>query len=114
MVQHALAAMLEKHKSGGISLEQIVQKMCHNPAILFEIEKRGFIREGYYADLVQVALDSPWEVTKNNLLYKCGWSPFEGIRFGAQVKRTFVNGHLAYDHGTISEDRRAMRLTFDR
>ncbi len=114
LVQHALVAMLEKHKSGGISLEQIVQKMCHNPAILFEIEKRGFIREGYYADLVQVALDSPWEVTKNNLLYKCGWSPFEGIRFGAQVKRTFVNGHLAYDQGTISEDRKAMRLTFDR
>ncbi len=114
LVQHALVAMLEKHKSGGISLEQIVKKMCHNPAILFEIEKRGFIREGYYADLVQVALDSPWEVTKSNLLYKCGWSPFEGIRFGAQVQRTFVNGHLAYDHGVISEDRRAMRLTFDR
>ncbi len=114
LVQHALVAMLEKHKTGAIRLEQIVQKMCHNPAILFEIEKRGFVREGYYADLTQVNLDSPWEVTKDNLLYKCQWSPFEGHAFGARVQRTLVNGHLAYYRGSFSEERHAMRLTFNR
>ncbi|MEM6539752.1 MAG: dihydroorotase [Bacteroidota bacterium] len=114
LVQHALVAMLERHRSGNISLQQIVQKMCHNPAVLFEIEKRGFIREGYYADLVQVDLNSPWEVNKSNIICKCGWSPFEGTRFSSQVKRTFVNGHLAYEDGRISEERNAKRLTFDR
>lgn len=114
LVQHALVAMLQKHKEGDITLEQLVQKMCHNPAILFDIEKRGYIREGYYADLVQVDLNAPWEVKKPNIFYKCGWSPFEGTTFDAQVKRTFVNGHLAFDQGTISNERHAMRLTFDR
>ncbi|MEM8509171.1 MAG: dihydroorotase [Bacteroidota bacterium] len=114
LVQHALVAMLERHRSGNISLQQIVQKMCHNPAVLFEIEKRGFIREGYYADLVQVDLNSPWEVNKSNIICKCGWSPLEGTRFSSQVKRTFVNGHLAYEDGRISEERNAKRLTFDR
>ncbi|MDT0606655.1 dihydroorotase [Croceitalea rosinachiae] len=114
LVQHALTAMLQKQNEGLISLEQIVQKMCHNPALLFDIEKRGFIKEGYYADLVEVALNSKWQVKKENIFYKCEWSPFEGITFGSQVRRTFVNGHLAFDNGSFSEKKNAKRLTFDR
>lgn len=114
LVQHALVAMLQCYRDGKISLEKIVQKMCHNPAKLFDIEKRGFVREGYYADLVQVSLKEPWQVAKENILYKCGWSPFEGTTFDAQVMRTFVNGHLAYDRGAFSEVKKAKRLTFDR
>ncbi len=114
LVQHALPALLEKHHQGMISLEKIVQKMCHNPAILFQINKRGYIREGYYADLVVVDLSSPWEVSKNNIAYKCGWSPFEGTTFSSKITHTFVNGHLAYDNGLFSEKRNAKRLTFDR
>lgn len=114
LVQHALPAMLQKHAEGIITLEQIVQKMCHNPAVLFDIEKRGFIKEGYYADLVEVAPNTKWEVKKDNIFYKCGWSPFEGVIFDTQVKRTFVNGHLAYDDGIFSKQRNAKRLTFDR
>ncbi len=114
LVQHALPAMFQKHKEGVISLEHLVKKMCHNPATLFDIEKRGFLREGYYADLVEVALDAKWQVKKDNIFYKCGWSPFEGVTFNSQIKRTFVNGHLAYDNGTFSKNKNAKRLTFDR
>lgn len=114
LVQHALVAMLQKHKEGKISIERIVQKMCHNPAILFDVEKRGFIKEGHFADLVQVDLHSKWEVKKPNIFYKCGWSPFEGVTFDATVKRTFVNGHLAFEDGTLSDVSNAKRLTFDR
>lgn len=114
LVQHALVAILEKHRSGKISLEKIVEKMCHNPAILFDIEKRGFIREGYYADLAIVDLNDPWEVSKSNIAYKCGWSPFEGQTFKSKITHTFVNGHLAYENGKFSEKRNAMRLTFER
>ena len=114
LVQHALVAMLQCHRQGKISLEKMVQKMCHNPAILFDIEDRGFVREGYYADLVQVSLKEPWQVTKENTWYKCGWSPFEGTIFDAKVLRTFVNGHLAYDRGAFSEVKKAKRLTFNR
>ncbi len=114
LVQHALPAMLEKHLEGKISLEKITQKMCHNPAILFQVEKRGYVREGFYADLAIVDLDSPWKVTKENIAYKCGWSPFEGNTFKASVTRTFVNGHLAYDNGVFSKERNAKRLTFNR
>ncbi len=114
LVQHALLAMLEKESEGKISLEKMVEKMCHNPAKLFDVDKRGFIREGYYADLVEVNRNSPVLVDKSNVLYKCGWSPFEGITFGSQVVRTFVNGHLAYDHGNFSERKNAKRLTFNR
>lgn len=114
LVQHALVAMLQKHKEGKITLEHLTQKMCHNPAILFDIEKRGFIREGHFADLVEVDLNTSWTVKKPNIFYKCGWSPFEGTTFDSKVKRTFVNGHLAYDNGTLSDKRNAMRLTFDR
>lgn len=114
LVQHALPAMLQKYGEGVISLEQIVQKMCHNPAILFDIEKRGYIKEGYYADLVEVAPNSKWQVKKDNIYYKCEWSPFEGVTFDSQVKRTFVNGHLAFDNGLFSANKNAKRLTFDR
>ena len=114
LVQHTLAAMLEKHKEGKITLEKLVQKMSHNPAILFDIEKRGYIREGYYADLVLVDLEQPWTVDKSNILYKCQWSPFEGTRFSSRVTHTFVNGNLAYNQGQFSEERRVKRLTFTR
>ncbi len=114
LVQHSLVAMLEMHARRRISLEKIVEKMCHNPAIIFEIEKRGFIREGYKADLVLVDLDSKWTVSKDNLLYKCGWSPLEGTEFSAKVTHTFVNGYLAYENGKVSEEKRGERLLFDR
>lgn len=114
LVQHSLVAILEMHARRRISLEKIVEKMCHNPAIIFEIEKRGFIREGYKADLVLVDLDSKWTVSKDNLLYKCGWSPLEGTEFSAKVTHTFVNGHLVYENGKVSEEKRGERLLFDR
>lgn len=114
LVQHALPAMLENYHSGKIALERIVEKMCHNPAKLFQIKKRGFIREGYYADLAIVDLKDPWRVTKDNIAYKCGWSPFEGTSFKSRITHTFVNGHLAYENGNFSEERKAMRLTFNR
>ncbi len=114
LVQHSLVAMLEMHARRRISLEKIVEKMCHSPAIIFEIEKRGFVREGYKADLVLVDLDSKWTVSKDNLLYKCGWSPLEGTEFSAKVTHTFVNGYLAYENGKVSEEKRGERLLFDR
>ena len=114
LVQHALPAMLENYLDGRISLEKIVTKMCHNPAILFDIEERGFVREGYYADLVVVDTNNTWDVQRDNILYKCGWSPFEGTSFRSKISHTFINGHLAYEHGRLSEERHAMRLTFDR
>lgn len=114
LVQHALPAMLENYHSGKIALERIVEKMCHNPAKLFQIKNRGFIREGYYADLAIVDLQDPWRVTKDNIAYKCGWSPFEGSSFKSRITHTFVNGHLAYENGKFSEERNAMRLTFNR
>jgi len=114
LVQHALPAMLAFANQGKISLEKVVEKMCHNPAICFRVENRGFIREGYFADLVLVDLNKPWEVNKDNILYKCGWSPFEGETFNAQITHTFVNGHIAYKYGDFDETRRGMRLTFDR
>jgi len=114
LVQHALNAMLEKVKDGKISLEKMVQKMCHNPAILFQIEKRGYIREGYYADLVVADLNSSWTVTKENIAYKCKWSPFEDTTFSSKIVHTFINGHLGYSNGQFSEKRNAKRLTFNR
>ena len=114
LVQHALPAMLEKYHEGVISLEKIAEKMCHNPAILFQVKKRGFIKEGYYADLAVVDLNNPWEVEQGNVAYKCGWSPFEGKTFGSKITHTFVNGHLAYDNGAFSVGRFGQRLTFNR
>lgn len=114
LVQHALPAMLQKYHEDVLSLEKVVEKMCHNPATLFDIDKRGFIREGYYADLVLVDLDDPWKVTKENIAYKCGWSPFEETVFKSKITHTFVNGHLAYENGEFSKQRNAKRLTFNR
>ncbi len=114
LVQHGLPAMLEKYHEGVLSLEKIVEKMCHNPSKLFDIEKRGFIREGYFADLVLVDLNNPWKADKKSTLYKCGWTPFDGYTFKSKITHTFVNGHLAYDNGNFSPERHAKRLTFDR
>jgi dihydroorotase len=114
LVQHALPAMLQFYKEGKISLEQIVTKMCHNPAILFDIDRRGYIREGYFADIVVVDPQENWTVAKENIAYKCGWSPFEGVTFNHNVLYTFVNGHLAYNNGEISEELHGRRLTFNR
>jgi dihydroorotase len=114
LVQHSLVALLEKYHEGKISLEKIVEKACHNVAILFQIEKRGFIREGYYADMVLVDLDSPWKVDKTNIVSKCNWSPFEGYTFKSKVTDTFVSGHWAYHSGVFNEDLKGVRLTFER
>ncbi|MEO3407987.1 dihydroorotase [Mucilaginibacter sp. CAU 1740] len=114
LVQHALPAMLELYHHGKITLEQIVEKMAHNVAILFQIEKRGYIREGYWADLVLVNLNKPWNVNKNNILYKCNWSPFEGNTFRSQVTHTFVSGNLAYAGGKLIEGKSGDRLSFSR
>lgn len=114
LVQHALNIMLENFKKGKISLEKVVEKMCHNPAILFQIEKRGFIRKGYKADLVLVDLNSEYTVSKENIIYKCGWSPLEGTVFHSKVTHTFVNGFLAFENGKLSEEKHGERLLFDR
>ena len=114
LVQHALVALLEMHHKGKISLEKIVEKACHNPAILFQIKDRGFIREGYKADLVLVDLISPWTVNKENILYKCGWSPFEGTTFKSRVSHTFVNGILTYHNLKFPNKSVPQRLTFNR
>ena len=114
LVQHALVAIMEAVNTGVISIEKAVEKMSHNPAILFDIEKRGYIKEGYFADLVIVDNDNPWTVTKENVLYKCGWSPFEGTTFTSRVTHTFVNGQLVFNNGEINENKNAKRLTFNR
>ncbi len=114
LVQHALLAMFEAHKSGKISLEKMVEKMSHNPAKLFQIEKRGFIRPGYYADLVILDPNTKEEVTKESIYYKCGWSPFEGTTFQSSVSQTLVNGHIVYDQGQFDDAVKGMRLTFNR
>jgi len=114
LVQHALPALLEMHLQGKISLEKIVEKTAHSLAICFDIEKRGFIREGYWADLVLVDLSDPWKVTKLNNFYKCGWSPFDGDTFKASITHTFVSGNLAYVKGKFTTDQIGKRLTFTR
>ena len=114
LVQHALPALLQAYRQGKISVEKIVEKMCHNPAKIFKIEKRGFIKKGYYADLVLVDIASPWTVTKENVLYKCGWSPFEGSTFYSKITHTFVNGHLAYQNGVFNNTLKGKRLLFNR
>ncbi len=114
LVQHGLPAILEMYHNGKISIEKIVEKMCHNPAILFQIEKRGYIKEGYFADLVFVDLNNPWTVTKDNILYKCGWSPFEGTTFKSRITHTFVNGSLVYKNAKFYNVNAAKRLTFNR
>lgn len=121
LVQHALVAMLELyHQTKGlpedrhISLEKIAEKMSHAVADCFRIEKRGYVREGYFADLVLVDLDSPWTVDQSNILYKCGWSPFEGQKFRSRIIYTIVNGHLAYSDGKFDESQKGKRLSFER
>lgn len=114
LVQHSILAMLEFYKKKQITLEMIVNKMSHNVADIFHIEKRGYIREGYFADLVLINLNKPNTVTKESLLYKCGWSPFEGYTFGSSIEKTFVNGHLVYDNGTFDESKKGERLSFNR
>ncbi len=114
LIQHSLNAMLEFFYQGKISLEMIVEKMCHNPTILFEIDRRGFIREGFYADLVLVDLKKEYTVSKENLLYKCKWSPFEGTTFHSVVTTTIVNGNVVYENGKFDESEMGMRLKFNR
>jgi dihydroorotase len=114
LVQHSLVAMLELVKQGKISVEKVVEKMCHNPAILFKVKDRGYIREGYYADLVLVDPNSPWMVVKSNILAKCGWSPFEGQEFSASITHTLVNGNMVYENGNIIEGSLGARLLFNK
>ena len=113
LVQHSLPAMLEMSLSGIFSLEKVVEKMCHTPADLFRISKRGYIREGYFADFVLIDPKKSWTVSKENILYKCGWSPFEGITFSHMVTHTFINGKLAWNQGKLNPDVRGKRLLFE-
>lgn len=114
LVQHAVVAMFEAFHDGKISVEKIVQKMAHNPAIVFKIENRGFIQEGFVADLVIVDPNSNWQVSKQNLLYKCGWSPFEGQHFKSKITHTFVNGNLVFENGVVNDNPTGERLLFNR
>ena len=114
LVQHSLQLMLYYVQQGHITIEKMVEKMSHAVADCFEIEKRGYIREGYHADLVIVNLNQPHTATKDNLLYKCGWSPLENFTFPASVEKTFVNGHLVYNNGSFNETKMGSRLRFDR
>ena len=114
LVQHAVTAILEKVKEGVISIEKAVEKMSHNPAKLFQIEKRGFIKEGFYADLVLIDANKPQTVSKENILYKCGWSPFEGTTFSSTITHTFVNGNLMYNEGVFNDTIKGKRITFNR
>nr|WP_322623138.1 dihydroorotase [uncultured Flavobacterium sp.] len=114
LVQHSVVAMFEAYHQKKISVEKIVEKMCHNPAKIFKIEKRGFIREGYYADLVIINPGLPWNVKKENILYKCGWSPFEGVNFKSRITHTFVNGQLVYNNFKVKDVRCGERLLFNR
>ncbi len=114
LVQHSLVTMLEGYHNNKIKLEKIVEKMCHNPAILYEIKNRGFIKEGYYADIVIFNLNNPWTVHKNNILYKCGWSPFEGNTFRSRISHTMVNGNIVYFKDKIIDKYMGKKLTFKR
>ncbi|GBL34830.1 dihydroorotase [Filimonas sp.] len=114
LVQHSLLMLLEAHTEGRISLEKLVEKACHAPAICFDVKERGYIREGYFADAVLVNMNKTTTVSKESLFYKCGWSPFEGHTFSSSIEKTFVNGHLLFDQGKQVDDVKGMRLTFDR
>jgi dihydroorotase len=114
LVQHALPVMLELYSKGKISLEKIVEKMCHNVAEIYRIKERGYIREGYFADLVLVDLNNSWKVSSDNILYKCKWSPFENQRFQSKIIKTIVNGNLVYDNGIFNETKKGERLKFEK
>jgi dihydroorotase len=112
MVQHSLPVMLEFYHRNQIPLEKIVKKMCHAPADIFKVLDRGYIKEGYYADLVIIDPNDPWTVNKRNILYKCGWSPLEGTTLKSRITHTFVNGHLAFDNGIFNESKKGKPLEF--
>jgi dihydroorotase len=114
LIQHSLVVMMEMYHKGIFSIEKIVEKMCHNPATLYRIRDRGFIREGYKADICLIDPDKSWTVSKDNLLYKCGWSPFDGSTFRSRVIKTIVNGTIVFDEGSINELYRGQRLMFNR
>lgn len=114
LVQHSVVALFEASRQGKISIEKIIEKMAHNPAKIFKIDRRGFIREGYYADLAIVNPDEAWTVSKENILYQCGWSPFEGTTFSSKITHTFVNGNLVYENQKVNEIQKGKRLAFDR
>ena len=114
LVQHSLAAMMELAGQGVLTVEQVVGKMCHAPAVRFAVRERGFLRQGYHADIAIVDPAAPWTVAKENIRYKCGWSPFEGERFAARVTHTIIGGHVVYENGEIDPDFRGVRLEFDR
>ncbi len=114
LVQHSSVAMLEFVRQKKLTIEKVVEKMSHAVADCFQIEKRGYIREGYFADLVLIDLNSPWTVEKKNILYKCGWSPFEGTTFHSKITHTFVNGYLVYENGKFDESKKGKCLLFDR
>ncbi|RMF02144.1 MAG: dihydroorotase, partial [Bacteroidetes bacterium] len=113
-VQHSLNVMLDFYHRGLISLEKIVEKMCHAPAICYQVAERGYLDEGYYADIILVDPDKLWTVSQDNIRYHCGWSPFEGHQFRGQVETTIVSGHMAYHQGQLNEQKMGMRLHFDR
>jgi dihydroorotase len=114
LVQHSLLLMLQYVKEGKISIEKVVEKMSHTPAICFQVAERGYVREGYYADLVLVDMNKPTTVAKENILYKCGWSPFEGHSFPSSIKYTLVNGHVAYENGKIDDTVKGKRILYNR
>ncbi len=114
LIQHSLVAMMAFVHRGKISIERVVEKMCHNPAILFGVSERGYIREGYFADLVIVDPHNPWRVERSNLLAKAGWSPFEGLEFESRITHTFVSGHLAFENGKLNDQKTGERLSFHR
>lgn len=114
LVQHSLLLMLQYVKEGMISIEKVVEKMSHTPAICFQVAERGYVREGYYADLVLVDMNKPTTVAKENILYKCGWSPFEGHSFPSSIKYTLVNGHVAYENGKIDDTVKGKRILYNR
>ena len=113
LIQHSLVAMLHFYHMGKLPLEKIIEKLCHSPAVLYRIKEWGFIRKGYFADLSLVNLDAPWTVAPENILYKCGWSPLEGVTFKSRVDMTWVNGHLVFDHGNFDESHKGQRLSFN-
>ncbi len=114
LVQHSLPLMIENCKNGKITLTSVVEKMCHNPAICFNVKKRGFIKQGYFADMVVIDLNKKWIVERSNILYKCGWSPFEGQEFSSSVDYTIINGRIVYNNGIINDSLRGMSLEFNR
>jgi dihydroorotase len=114
LVQHALVTLLELYHQEKISLEKIVEKTSHNVAEIYRMVDRGYIREGYFADLVLVDVNNPWEVNSENILYKCGWSPFENQTFKSKISKTFVNGNLVYNAGIFDESKKGFRLKFSK